>query len=257
MAIYPNAIYRGPIPNKDVGGMIHPVRGLVVHIEQGTEDGTDGWFHNAKAQASAHFGVYKDGRVHQWVDTNDKAWAEAMGNPNWFSVENEGNSGESLTPQQVESIAKLFVWLSKLEGFPLRESTNPAVSGLGHHAMGGAGWGGHLDCPGNPIIAQKAQIVARANQVVNPIPSPEVKPMFNPPLQIVAWKLFPEGLIGVGPDGGIFCEPGSIYAGGPNGKPYWAGHSPALVDSPNAAEAAAGKKYVIVDTKNNRYAYPE
>lgn len=87
--------------------------------------------------------------------------------------------------------------------------------------------------------------------------NPGVKPMFSPPLSIVAWKLLPQGLVAVGPDGGVFCEPGNIYRGGPNGKPYWAGMTPAQVDAPNAEERAAGKEYVIVNTAGQRYAYPE
>jgi hypothetical protein len=64
---------------------------------EGTLDGTGAWFHDPSAEASSHFGVGKDGRMYQWVDTDDAAWAEMAGNSSWISIECEGHSGDSLT----------------------------------------------------------------------------------------------------------------------------------------------------------------
>jgi hypothetical protein len=150
------------------GGMVRPFQGLVLHIEQGTEDGTNSWFHNPDAQVSAHFGNPKSGGLDQWVDTNDKAWAEVGGNANWISLENEGNSGDTLTDSQVANAALVLAWLNLTEGVPLQLAESPTDSGLGYHAMGGAAWGNHPDCPGQPIIDQRAAIVAAANALVAP-----------------------------------------------------------------------------------------
>src|SRR4051794_8590959 len=114
MARCPFAIWRGPIVNMRPGGMVHPVRGLVLHVEEGTESGTDGWFHNPAAQASAHFGIGKDGTLHQWVDTDDRSWAESMGNPYWWSVETEGLHSEPMTAPQVTTLGRLYAWLMTL-----------------------------------------------------------------------------------------------------------------------------------------------
>jgi len=163
MARCPFATWRGDVPNETSRGMVAH-RGLVLHVQQGTEAGTDSWFHNPASQVSAHFGAAKDGSLDQWVDTDDKAWAEAAGNPSWVSVECEGYSGQSLTSAQVSTIGRLFAWLRGLYGFSGASVDDPAGSGLGWHGMGGAAWGGHLDCPGDPIKAQRPAILSAAGQ---------------------------------------------------------------------------------------------
>jgi hypothetical protein len=130
---------------------------------QGTLAGTDSWFRNPKAQASAHFGTGKDGTLYQWVDTASKAWAQEAGNSVAISVENEGDSGQSLTPQQVATLGKLLAWCHAEYGIPLAITNDPVKgSGLGWHGMGGVAWGDHLSCPGAPIEAQRAAIIAAA-----------------------------------------------------------------------------------------------
>lgn len=188
MARCPFAQWRGEIPNETKGKM-YDHKGLVIHIEQGSESGTDQWFHNPQAQASAHFGCAKDGTLQQWVDTDDTAWAEMAGNHYWVSVECEGFSGHPLTQQQEESIAKLFAWLHKeYPHIPLQVTGDPTKPGLGHHSMGGADWGGHYQCPGNPIIDQKPYIVHRAAALADfPAPEPKPEPKPTPKPDAPAW----------------------------------------------------------------------
>jgi hypothetical protein len=166
VAIFQLANWRGPVPNMNPGGMVRPFMGLVLHVEEGTESGTDSWFHSASAQVSAHFGNPKTGSLDQWVDTNDKAWAQVAGNNSWISVENEGNAGDSLTASQVANAATLLAWLNITENIPMTVANSPTDSGLGYHAMGGAAWGNHLGCPGQPIIDQRAAICSAAAALV-------------------------------------------------------------------------------------------
>ena len=107
MAHFKEARWRGPVPNKNPGQMVRPFNGLVLHIQEGHEDGTDAHFHNPASKVSAHFGNPKHGGLDQWVDTDDKAWAEVSGNRHWISIENEGFSGDSLTDSQIENCAHL------------------------------------------------------------------------------------------------------------------------------------------------------
>src|SRR2546421_7505091 len=109
MAIAPFAKWK-PLPvgtNHSTGGMV-AYDSVVLHIMEGTLDGSDGWFRNPMAQASAHFGVGKDGRIFQWVDSADKAWAQAEGNARNISIENEGYAGDSLTQAQIEGCAQIL-----------------------------------------------------------------------------------------------------------------------------------------------------
>ncbi|CAK7288546.1 peptidoglycan-binding protein [Streptomyces misionensis] len=179
MARMPGATWIGPTPNQTAGGMVE-VRGLVLHIQQGTESGSESWFKNPSAQASAHFLNPKSGGLKQLVDTKDRAWAEAAGNSHWVSVENEGFVPDKLTDSQVENCAQLLAWLHTTYSVPLQSTDDPNGKGLGWHGMGGAAWGGHTGCPGDNIKAQRAAIIARAKQLVSPSPAPAPKPSYEP-----------------------------------------------------------------------------
>jgi hypothetical protein len=180
MAKFSAAQWRGPVPNIKAGGMKRPFKGLVLHIQQGTEVGTDATFKNPSAKVSAHFGNPKSGKLDQWVDTDDVAWAEVAGNSTWISIENEGNSGDSLTDSQLANVALLFAWLNLTESVPLQLADSPDDSGLGYHGMGGAAWGGHTNCPGQPIVDQRAAIITAAQQLVAPPTVTSIAPASGP-----------------------------------------------------------------------------
>ena len=104
--------YKHPIScNFTPGGIVRPVHGLVLHIQEGTESGTRSWFNDPKAKASSHFGNPKHGRLEQFVDTDDMAWTQKAGNRHWISVENEGKHGDLLTVSQIQNVALLMRWL--------------------------------------------------------------------------------------------------------------------------------------------------
>lgn len=184
-------------PNEYPGGMDAEPMGVVLHIEQGYEAGTISVFHNPGAQASAHFGVGKDGHIDQFVDTGDGAWAEVAGNRHWISIEHEGFSGESLTPQQISADARLIAWLKGHEGgpgynFPLQTTDDVNRPGLGWHGMGGNNWGGHFNCPGDPIKAQRPTILADVVSLLGghqpaPPPAPPAPPQPAPAVGAPAW----------------------------------------------------------------------
>lgn len=158
------AEWAGPTPN--VGGPMVEYRGLVLHIMQGSYDGSIAWGKNPASGVSFHFATRADGHLGQLVDTATTAWTQVAGNGHWLSVENEGFSGDLLTPGQVEACAHLYARGVREYGWPLQTTDSTAGHGLGWHGMGGAAWGGHYDCPGEPIKAQRAGILARAEQIL-------------------------------------------------------------------------------------------
>lgn len=99
---------------------------IVNHISSGTMSSMDSWFTSSGNEvSSAHFGVSKDGRIHQYVDIRRMAWAngvkseqarqsktpvvrEMKVNPNLYSIsiEHEGTDGK-LTEAQY----KASLWL--------------------------------------------------------------------------------------------------------------------------------------------------
>ena len=79
MAIFQLANWRGPVPNKNVGAMVRPFKGLVLHIQQGNENERIVVPQPGVAGLGA-FRQSEDRRAWTWVDTNDKAWAQVAGN---------------------------------------------------------------------------------------------------------------------------------------------------------------------------------
>ena len=166
MARYPNAQWR-PVPNETPGGMT-AYKFLVLHIMQGTLGGTDSWFHNTASRVSSHFGVGKDGTVYQWVDTADRAWAQAAGNPVGISIEHEGNVPDPLTPQQIAADSAILTWVHQTHGIPLQVTDDPvAGSGVCGHSTGALREWGHPFCPGQAIMDQRQQIVDGATQLLS------------------------------------------------------------------------------------------
>lgn len=174
--------WRGPTPNKYTDGMTE-YRGVVLHIAEGFYEGTISWQLGASHQVSSHWIVGRNGQIAQMVDTKDASWTQSNGNRSWLSIEFEGfTSGnplhakypwETLTDAQLDAAAALFAKAHLERGFPRQLADGTSGRGLGYHAMGGASWGGHYDCPGPPIIAQRAEILRRAELLINPPPPPQ------------------------------------------------------------------------------------
>lgn len=176
MARMPQAEFIGPTANRNAGKM-GPIWGLVLHIQQGYESGSEAWFKNPASKASAHFLNPKSGRLQQLVDTADKAWAQANGNTNWISVENEGFVPDALTPSQVENNALLMAWLHQTDSVALVVTDSTGAGGLGWHGMGGAAWGNHPNCPGIAIKAQRPAILTRTREILGiGAPRPKYQP---------------------------------------------------------------------------------
>jgi len=161
------ATWRGPTPNQTLGKK--ECRGVVIHIAEGSYEGTIAWCKNPSANVSAHFVIGKNGQIAQLVDTDDTAWTQRSGNGHWLSIENEGFTPGALTAAQAAANARILVRAHQVYGVPLQVCTSPSGRGLGHHSMGaesGVNWG-HSDCPGPAIIAQKPGIVAYAAEYIN------------------------------------------------------------------------------------------
>lgn len=245
MALYPGATWRNS-PNH--AGPLTRSIGVILHVEAGTEAGTCQVFSEASYQASAHFGIAKDGSIDQFVDTANVAWAQAAGNSSYFSIETEGYPTEPLTEAQCQSFAKLYAWLKSQPnaafGFTLAEA--PGQPGLGWHGMGGAAWGGHTGCPGDLRKAQRQHILDLAQPKV-------VLPMYNPPFAI-AGKVV-ASLNAPGGGAWVLTDGGAIYAFGcpdhdaPNRHDYWGGRTAAQL-------LANGNGYTVVASDGSQYAYP-
>jgi hypothetical protein len=167
MAWFDRATKRKLGRNFKPGKMAHPIRGLVLHITDTlqTLESLFQDFNNPNQtgpKRSAHFAVAKDGELWQLVDTDDVAFAvdgiwggDGVDN-HWVSVENVAKNGQSLTMEQVTTLAVLMDWLHVKEGVPFQTSDKKADPGLGFHRMFGKG--DHV-CPGGNVVAQRQGIL--------------------------------------------------------------------------------------------------
>lgn len=219
MALYPGATWRNS-PNH--GGPLAKAIGVILHVEAGTEAGTCTVFSEPSYQASAHFGIAKDGSIDQFVDTAVEAWAQAAGNGSYFSIETEGQPTEPLTEAQCQSFAKLYVWLRQQPnasfGFTLAEV--PGQPGLGWHGMGGAAWGGHSGCPGDLRKAQRQHILDLAQ------PTTVAEAKLSVPNPVAAHHrpgAGPEQFAIMSADGAMYCFNQAPYCSAYNAHPELGG----------------------------------
>lgn len=61
-------------PNFTKGRYTYKPEYIVIHIMEGTLNGTDSWFNNPSSHVSAHSGVGSNGEVHDYVHSVDTAW---------------------------------------------------------------------------------------------------------------------------------------------------------------------------------------
>ena len=71
-------------PNFTQGRRTYRPEAIVIHVMDGTLKGTDGWFSSPLSQVSAHYGIGRNGEVHQYVEEIDTAWhAGRIHDPTW------------------------------------------------------------------------------------------------------------------------------------------------------------------------------
>ncbi len=159
MAQIPSPNYGLPRGTRGRSG--NKVIAIVNHIMDGTLVGTDSWFQNTTSNVSAHFGVGKDGSIHQYVDINNVAWANGVVNkplwpllnpdvnPNYYtvSIEHEGQSGDQFTEEQYQATLTLHRWL--IDTFALQVNENTII---GHYRIDSVN---RANCPGTGFLWQR------------------------------------------------------------------------------------------------------
>lgn len=162
----------------NVGGKMSSVRGIVLHIAQGTYRGTISWQMNpnqryASGGSTTTSSTWIVGRAEgewaQMADTDIIAWCQRGGSRDWHSIELAGYAPAAPTAWQIEAAAQLLAWHHRTYGTPLQVADHPGERGLGHHSMDrewlGEEWG-HDECPGAGVTAAKSAIVARAKAIM-------------------------------------------------------------------------------------------
>jgi N-acetylmuramoyl-L-alanine amidase len=170
----------------NVGGTMDAHRGIVLHVAEGSYEGTISWQLNpnqtyasgGKVTTSSTWIVGKNrGEWAQMSDSNTVAWCQRAGSLTWNSIELAGHADDRPTAWQIEACAQILAWEHREYGVPLQVADTDAERGLGHHSMdrewAGVEWG-HDGCPGAGVIAAKPAIVARAKAIINPTEEEEM-----------------------------------------------------------------------------------
>jgi hypothetical protein len=179
MPLLPGAIQRGPLPPSNFAtNPVGPKIGTATHVAELTADETIAKFQTPGVQLSSHLVVagpgdpYPDGQVFQLLDTDLIAYCQAAGNwppTAYISMEVSGNHLSPMSPGQLESVAQIDAWASKVHGFPLVGPVAHGTPGCTVHSNPDGTpdptWGLH-SCPGAIRLAQVPGCIARAKQIV-------------------------------------------------------------------------------------------
>jgi N-acetylmuramoyl-L-alanine amidase len=164
-----------PSPNITKGRKGYKPLAIVIHIMEGTLAGTDSWFRNPASSVSAHYGIGKDGTVHQYVQESDSAWhagrvnapswklikpagTASYVNPNYYTIgiEHEGNENSDWTDAMYAASAAMIKAIAARWNLPIDRDHI-----IGHHEIYSL-----KTCPGFKVDLNK--LVAMAGGVQQP-----------------------------------------------------------------------------------------
>jgi hypothetical protein len=139
------------------------MQGLIIHITDGNST-----LPSLKATwesrwASAHFAVSKGGTMAQYIPLSKRSWAVDgwKVDNHWYSIENVGVLGDSMTDMQIRMCGYMLSWMNGQFGVPLQLASSPGDSGLAYHHLFTAS----KPCPGQPMIDQLQDIVDFASSL--------------------------------------------------------------------------------------------
>ena len=154
-------------PNKAKGRDGLQPLAVVIHIMDGTLQGTDTWFLDSASRVSAHYGIGTAGAVHQYVAEGDTAWhagrryqptwklIKDTPNPNVYTigVEHEGKADTPWSDAMLGTSARLVTEICNRWSIPIDRD----------HVIGHREIYARKTCPGTWIDLD--DFVARVRQV--------------------------------------------------------------------------------------------
>lgn len=172
-----------PSPNFITGRKTFTPAAVVIHIMEGSLSGTDSWFQSTQSKVSAHYGIGKNGEVHQYVQETNTAWhAGRVNSPSWqlikpaangmyinpnfytVGIEHEGNDDSNWTDEMYNSSSEMVRTICNRWNIPFDRNHI-----IGHHEIYSL-----KTCPGskvdlNKLIALASGIPVQENNPVEKI----------------------------------------------------------------------------------------
>jgi N-acetyl-anhydromuramyl-L-alanine amidase AmpD len=114
------AVWEGAHPrNFRVGrpGAWQP-KAIVIHVMDGSLAGTDAWFNDPASGVSAHYGIGRDGTIHQYVKETDTAFhAGTVDRPTWPDLKRD-REGRPINPNFYTIGIEHAGWGERAEPWP-------------------------------------------------------------------------------------------------------------------------------------------
>lgn len=161
---------------------------VVLHIMQGTLSGTDSWFQNPNAGGSAHYGIGKNGAVHQYADEAHATWANnppqspsaqivkqrSNVNANFYTIaiEHEGYTGQEWPRKMFDMSARLTADICRRWNIPVNRDHI-----IGHYEISSTS---RPNCPGTGLTSRWSEYISLVRNYAFPSISPQPKPTPKP-----------------------------------------------------------------------------
>lgn len=171
-----------PSPNFTAGRKIFKPEAIIIHIMEGSLSGTDSWFKNPDSKVSAHYGIGKNGEVHQYVAEVNTAWhagrvnapswplikPAANGlfvNPNFYTIgiEHEGNENSDWTEAMYNSSSEMIKEICSRWNIPIDRNHI-----AGHHEIYSL-----KTCPGHKVDLNRLVALASGSLLSENAPAME------------------------------------------------------------------------------------
>ncbi|MFI6639940.1 N-acetylmuramoyl-L-alanine amidase [Streptomyces sp. NPDC050504] len=184
MAWYPGATRMELQPESDAQPAITPTQFIVHSIAAPWTKERIYEYWRDSTNLESHFGQSYDGSIAQFIGTQTRADANFLANrrpdgTGAVSIETASNlhHTDPWTPEQVEGLIRLGLWLHRTHDIPLRICRTSEDPGYGYHRLHAAWSDGGTACPGDARVKQFREtvfpaIVARATgQPTTPAPT--------------------------------------------------------------------------------------
>ncbi|MFI6638441.1 N-acetylmuramoyl-L-alanine amidase [Streptomyces sp. NPDC050504] len=174
MAWYPDAKKMELQPESDAQSAIRPTQFILHSIAAPWTKERIYEYWRDSTNLESHFGQSYDGSIAQFIGTQTRADANFLANrrpdgTGAVSIETASNlhHTDPWTPEQVEGLIRLGLWLHRTHDIPLRICRADDDPGFGYHRLHAAWSDGGTACPGDARVKQFRetvfpQIAARA-----------------------------------------------------------------------------------------------
>ena len=166
MAWYPGATRMELQPESDAQPAIRPTQFIVHSVVAPWDEKRIYAYWRDSTNLESHFGLDYDGSIGQYIGTETRADANAGANRRGdgtgaVSIETASNTkaSDAWTPEQIEQLILLGVWLHQRHGIPLRICRSHSDPGFGYHSMFREWSTSGTACPGAARIKQFREVV--------------------------------------------------------------------------------------------------